>query len=85
MSRENKTAVLADCVCGLNKIPRYGDVYNRLSDTLLEYETRREALGSRLNLGMDLGVRLIQPLVRKLLRDADGGLHVNGEMSPQVG
>ena len=26
-----------------------------------------------------------QPLVRKLLRDADGGLHVNGEMSPQVG
>jgi len=79
MSRENKTAVLADCVCGLNRIPRYCNVYNRLySDTLLEYETHREAPGSR---------RLIdtQPLVRKLLRDADGGLHVNGEMSPQVG
>ena len=60
VSRENKTAVLADCVCGLNRIPRYCNVYNRLSDTLLEYETRREALGSRIDdleddLGDDLG------------------------------
>lgn len=79
MSRENKTAVLADCVCGLNRIPRYCNVYNRLySDTLLEYETRIEK-------HPDLGGTNTQPLVRKLLRDADGGLHVNGEMSPQVG